>query len=83
MNGKLTWIQTSTNNALWWSSKGLKKGYWIIGKREKIGSSVAWLYNPVSWYGNDNDWFYYNGAAWVNPIGEINVDLECTTGSGK
>jgi len=24
-------------------------------------------------YGNGNGWFYHNGSAWVNPIGEIKV----------
>ena len=80
VNGKLTWIQTSTSTAIWWSSNN----YWIIGNEADIGSTLGWLFNPVQSgppYGNGNDWSYYNGSAWVNPIGEI--ELECATESGK
>ena len=80
VNGTLTWIQTSTSTAIWWSSDN----YWLIGNKANIGSSLGWLSNPVqsgSPYGNGNDWSYYNGSAWVNPIGEI--ELECATESGK
>ena len=83
VNGKLTWIQTSISKALWWSSNG----YWIIGSMVNIGTSIGWLGNPMSGppYGNGNDWLYYNynTDAWVNPIDEINVELECTSESGK
>ena len=47
----------------------------MVGSKASIGGTYGWLYNPVSGqpYGNTNDWLYYNGAAWVNPIGEIDV----------
>ena len=83
VNGKLTWIQTSSSTALWWSYYG----YWVIGSTDDIGTSMGWLANPTFGppYGNGNDWLYYNynADAWVNPIDEINVELECTTESGK
>jgi hypothetical protein len=82
VNGKLTWIQTSNSTALWWSY-----GYWIIGSMDSIGTSMGWLANPMPGppYGIDNFWSYYNynADAWVNPIDEINVELKCTTESGK
>ena len=79
VNGKLTWIQTSNSTAIWWSTDDR----WLIGNKANIGSSLGGLFNPVqssSPYGNGN-WSYYNGSAWVNPIGEI--ELECETESGK
>ena len=74
VNGKLTWTHTSSDNALWFSSKG----YWMIGP--KIGGTEGWLYNPVSSlpYGNGNEFFYADGAKWVKPKNEIEVELECT-----
>ena len=82
VNGKPTWIQTSISTALWWSY-----GYWIIGSMDNIGTSIGLLGNPMFGppYTIDNFWSYYNynADAWVNPIDEINVELECTTESGK
>ena len=83
VNGKLTWTHTSSDNALWFSSKG----HWLIGPKTKIGGTNGWLYNPVSSlpYGNGNEFFYWDGAEWVKPTNEIEVELECTilpTGSG-
>ena len=77
VNGKPSWTEGS--RALWFGSNGL----WMIGEKASIGSNSGWLYSPVSGqpYGNTNDWLYHNGAAWVNPIGEI--ELECTTESSK
>ena len=77
MNGKLTWIHTSSDNALWFSSKG----YWLIGSKAKIGYAKGWLYNPVSSlpYGNGNEFLYWDGFKWVKPTNEIEVELECTT----
>jgi hypothetical protein len=71
-NGKLSW--TKGNDALWWSTNGL----WIIGSTTNFGGTSGGLYSPVSAqpYGNTNDWFYWNGNAWVNPTSEITV--ECT-----
>ena len=44
------------------------------------------LYNPVSDlpYGNGNEFFYSDpdGAEWVKPTNEIEVELECITGPG-
>ena len=79
VNGKPSW--TKGSRAIWCNSNGS----WMVGPKASIGENNGWLYNPVSRqpYGNTNDWFYYNynGAAWVNPIGEI--ELECTTESSK
>ena len=94
INGKLSWIQTSTRklssvygpsfgSALWWN---IIDNEWVIGNKANIGSDLGWLYNPVQSgppYGNANDWFYNNGTAWVKPVGEINFELQCTTESGK
>ena len=79
VNGKPSW--TKGPYALWWSSNGI----WMVGYKDYIGGTAGWLYSSVSGqpYGNTNDWFYHNGIAWVNPIGEIDVELECTTESGK
>ena len=72
--GKPAWIHTSYDYSLWWGSNG----FWMIGPKAEIGSSTGWLYNPMSSppYGNGNDWFYHNGTAWVNPIGEIKVECK-------
>ena len=77
VNGKPSW--TKGPYALWWSSIG----DWMVGDKDHIGGPGGWLYSSVSGqpYGNTNDWFYYNGTAWVNPIGEI--DVGCTTESSK
>ena len=70
-NGKPAWNHTSYDYSLWWGSNG----FWMIGPKAEIGSVSGWLYNPMSGppYGNNNYWFYHNGAGWVNPIGEIKV----------
>ena len=72
VNGKLSW--TNGSHALWLASNGV----WIVGFKTDIGERIGFLYSPVSGppYGNTNDWFYWNGNAWVNPISEITV--ECT-----
>ena len=70
-NGKPVWNHTKHNYSLWWGSNG----GWHVGPKTEIGNSIGWLYNSTSGppYGNGNDWFYYNGAEWVNPMGEIKV----------
>ena len=77
VNGKPSW--TKGSRALWWGSNG----FWMVGEKASIGGTYGWLYSPVSGqpYGNTNDWLYHNGAAWVNPIGEIDVELGCTESS--
>ena len=59
----------------------------MIGQKADIGGTNGWLYNPVSSlpYGNGNEFFYWDGAEWVKPKNEIEVELECTilpTGPG-
>jgi hypothetical protein len=82
-SGKLTWTHTSSDKALWFGTNG----NWMIGPKTEIGGTTGtkWvmLYNPVSSlpYGNGNEFFYWDGAEWVKPINEIEV--ECTTGPGK
>ena len=87
VNGKLSWIHTSISTAIWWSYGQIGLGYWIIGSMDDIGTSTGWLFNLMSGppYAIDNFWSYYNynAGAWVTPIDEINVELECTTESGK
>ena len=83
INGKLTWTHTSSDKALWFSLNG----YWMVGKKADIGGTKGWLYNPVSGlpYRNGNEFFYWDGAEWVKPTNEIEIELECatlSTGSG-
>ena len=53
----------------------------MIGLKADIGGDVGWFYNPVSGlpYRNGNEFFYLDGAEWVKPTNEIEVELECTT----
>ena len=84
VNEKPSWTGP-TNTVLWWGSNGV----WIIGSNTEIGSDLGFLYNPVSGLpqGNGNEFFYWDGAAWVKPINEITIEsfqsLDCTTITGK
>ena len=63
VNGELSW--TKDSHALWLASNGV----WIVGFKTDIGKKIGFLYSPQYSlpYGNTNDWFYWNGNAWVNP----------------
>ena len=84
VNGKPSWTGP-IDTTLWWSSNEL----WIIGSNTQIGSVFGYLYSPVSGLpqGNGNEFFYWDGAAWVKPINEITIEsfqsLDCTTITGK
>jgi hypothetical protein len=57
----------------------------MIGPKTEIGGTPGWLYNPMSGlpYGNGNEFFYFDGAEWVKPTNEIEVELECRPGIMK
>ena len=55
-------------------------GYWIVGPDSSIGVPSGNMFNTVGSgppYANGDDWYYFNGTAWINPVGEIEV--ECTS----
>ena len=92
VNGKPSW--TGPNDlSLWWvQTTWVSNGVWMIGPNNQIGIDggwLWWLYSPVSGLpqGNGNEFFYWDGAAWVKPINEITIEsfqsLDCTTITGK
>ena len=75
-NGEPVWGHCSEHISLWKASNG----YWIVGPDSSIGVSSGNMFNTVGSgppYANGDDWYYFNGAAWINPVGEIEV--ECTS----
>ena len=74
-NGEPVWSLCTSSNSLWLADNGI----WIIGPNSLIGIAQGFFYNPVSGppYGNGDDWLYWDGFAWIKPVGEIEV--ECTS----
>ena len=77
VNGKLSW--TKGSHAVWLATNEV----WMVGYKRDIGTRQSFLNGPGSGlpYGNTNDWSYWNGFDWVNPINEITV--KCTNVATK
>ena len=84
MNGKTSWISSSSNNALWYSAVSED---WMIGPLNVLGSNSGYIASTGNQgisscpYNVPNDaWKYVANGAWI--IADANdVSIECWTGS--
>ena len=84
MNGKTSWISSSNNDALWYSTAALD---WIIGFLDDLGSSTGGIASNGNQgksscpYNVPNDaWMYAANGAFII-ADATDVSIECLTGN--